>query len=345
MRILHLKRNLDYGGAETLLMSYLPMLPEFEHIVVAIQGPNVYYQGNYEYIQLDMNYKTGFFKVVKAIKVLIKEKQIDIVHSHGFWTNIISRYATPKNVRLFNHYHFADYDTLKHKLFVKRMIVMDKLAPHKNLFRIGVSEYVGKILNETFPGRPIKVIPNFITCGPGQSGLNAEQDSVLKIIAVGNCNLEKNYELVLRAFKLLENEPVHIDIIGGGGKLDFYREEVLRLGLQNVNFLGHDSNVRDKLKKYDLYLSTSFSETFGISVLEAVCARLPLLLSAIPAFKEISPEGTVFFDPHNEMDLANRIREFDKNKSNVDYAAYDNVLNKYSATRFIKELREVYALA
>ena len=75
MKILHLKRNLDYGGAETLLMGYIPLLNDFEHIVVTLNGPNVYHRENYEYIQLDLSYKKDFFKTVRKIKQTHKGKE------------------------------------------------------------------------------------------------------------------------------------------------------------------------------------------------------------------------------------------------------------------------------
>ena len=132
---------------------------------------------------------------------------------------------------------------------------------------------------------------------------------LFRIIAVGNCNIEKNYEIVLQAFKELKDEPVSIDIIGGGGKLEYYKEEAERAGLENVNFLGYVSNVRQTLNNYDLYLSSSVSETFGISVIEAVCAKMPLLLSDIPAFREIAPTTATFFDPYNKDELIRHLKD------------------------------------
>jgi len=345
MRVLHFIDALDYGGAETLMMSYIPMLNEFEHTVVTLNGPNVYGISNFEYLELDLMPGKNFFKIAKAIKRIVQEKKIDIVHSHSFWTNIISRYATSKHMKLINHYHFADYDTRRQKVSVKRMILLDKIVRHKGMLRVGVSEYVGNILRKTFPGKPVKVIPNFIHCSPVQNIPKTHNDGLLKIIAVGNCNLEKNYALVLAAFQLLTDDPIHIDIIGGGGKLEFYRKEVERLGLSNVNFLGHDSGVREKLSNYHLYLSTSFSETFGISVLEAVCAKLPIMLSDIPVFKEIAPQGVIFFNPFDSEELARCLREFLQTKNQIDAVAYDKVLKKYSSFQFLERVRQLYSFS
>ncbi len=342
MKILHLIDALDYGGAETLLMSYLPLLTEHEHFVATLSGPNVYPTVGYEYIQLDVKPIKGFFKARKAIRKIIKENKIDIVHAHSFWTNIISRTATPSNIKLFNHYHFADYDTGKNKVSIKRMILLDKFVSHNNIHRIAVSEYVGQILSRTFPRKRLTVIPNFINCSPAIELHKKNDTGVLKIIAVGNCNLEKNYELVFSVFEELKDEPISIDIIGGGDKLEDYRNEVTRLGLKKVRFLGYEANVKSKLKEYDLYLSTSVSETFGISVLEAVCAKMPMLLSDIPAFREIAPITTVFFDPLNKDELVGILKEGWNYAKKIGDTEYGRILEKYSSNQFVIKLRELY---
>lgn len=343
MNILHFIDVLDYGGAETLLMSYIPLLNEHKHTVVVLSGPNVYDRAGYDYIQLDCKPLAGLVAARKALKKIIRDKNIDIVHAHSFWTNLISRLSTPKNVKLFNHYHFADYDTMKEKRSVKRMIMLDRLIKNKRLVRIGVSEYIAGVLRKNFPNATVKVISNFIRCDAPTEGKKFTDAGQLRVVAVGNCNLEKNYDYLLRVFSLMKDKPVTIDVMGGGTLLEHYRKEVQRLGLHKVRFCGKESAIRTKLPHYDLFLSTSFSESFGIAVLEAVCAGLPLMLSHIPAYKEIAPRNSCFFDPRNESDLVKKIDEFCKGSRNVNHDDYRKTLDKYSAENFLVELRTLYA--
>jgi glycosyltransferase involved in cell wall biosynthesis len=342
MRILHFIDSLDYGGAEKLLTAYIPLLDKDQHIVVTLNGPNVYDQNSYCYRELNINPRKNFLKAVLSIRKIIRENDIDIVHTHSFWTNIISRVATPKVVQLFNHYHFADYDTMNHRASVKRMILFDKLFVHKRLVRLAVSEYVATILKNVFPKATIKVIPNFINCKPTELVKKGKPNRKLNIVAVGNCNLEKNYQMIIESFALLKEEPISLDIIGGGAKLDFYKDQLRSLEIYNVRFLGFVSDVRMQMKQYDLFLSASISETFGIAVLEAMCARLPLLLSNIPAFKEIAPKSAIFFNPHDKSDLIEKLRFYQENRIAPEYDDYDRTLFKYSADTFVAELNNIY---
>ena len=343
MKILHLIDSLDYGGAETLLTSYLPLLNDVEHIVVTLNGPNVYTVTNWDYRQLSIKTKKQFFQAVILIRKIIKQERVDIVHAHSYLTNIISRFACPDHVKLFNHYHFADYDTMKSKRSVKGMILIDRLTAKRKLTRIAVSAYVAKILSENFPKTAIEVVPNFITATPlTQPDRQSRSSNTLQVVAVGNCNLEKNYDFLIRVFKALESAPITLDIYGGGPKLAFYRKQVATLGLTNVRFCGPDSDIRMKLPTYDLFLSASTSETFGIVVLESVAAKLPLLLSNIPAFREIAPNGSEFFNPTDENDLHRKLLQFINEPKNIDVSSYKQVMNRYSDTNFIRNLREVY---
>lgn len=342
MKVLHLIDSLNYGGAETLMMSYIPLMNEYEHLVVTLNGPNIYPRNGYEYFQLDMHYRKDFFKIIRRLRKLIREKEVGIVHAHSFWTNIISRFATPGSLSLFNHYHFADYDTMRKKSKVKLMILIDKLKGHKKLHRLGVSVYMGEILKKRFPGKEITVIPNFISCQKNSLNHQSSESDYMRVVAVGNCNTEKNYETILGAFSELKNLPVSLEVFGGGDKLEYYRKKVRELELDNIYFRGHMERANEKLKDFDLFLSASVSETFGLVVLEAVCARLPLILSDIPAFREIAPSSAVFFTPNDSFELASLIKKLIPMQTVTDYNEYDRILKKYSSESFISQLKSLY---
>lgn len=321
------------------MMSYLPALKDYEHVVVTLKGPNVYRQDDYEYISLDLKVPRQFFSAVYAIKRIVREKKIDIVHSHSYWTNIISRLATPKRARLFNHYHFANYGVTHPDRTLKVMMLLDKLLKRKKNIRIAVSEYVGDILKFKFPKSHVVVIPNFIDCHyPGEK--NKENGS-LKVVSIANCNLEKNHSLVIEAFKELKEEPISIDIIGGGETLEDYRKQVQNAGIK-VRFCGQIPDAKTQLINYDLFLSASVLESFGLAVLEGVCARLPLLISDIPAYREVAPKSTLFFNPYKREDLIEGLRHFMKNNNGVNNKDYEEVLEKYSREQFLLTIKTLY---
>jgi len=75
-------------------------------------------------------------------------------------------------------------------------------------------------------------------------------------------------------------------VILGDGPLRDKCEKNARF-LDNVVFLGNQSNVREYLQISDCFISSSHAEGMPNSVLEALACGLPVLLSDIPSHREI----------------------------------------------------------
>lgn len=344
MTILHVIDSLGKGGSETLLMSYIPKLSKYNHIIVTFSKPNEFEEitKNHTFYCLHIQNKLGLIKGVYLLRRIIYNKKVSIVHAHSYWSNILSRLATPSNLKVINHYHFADYDTMARKLSVRLMVLMENLLRRKNLVRVAVSAYVEKILRKKFPASIIKLLPNFADCREIE---DVKRNIVptklrLNIIVVGSLKSEKNYSLLIKAFAMLQHLPVFVDIYGGGDKLEYYRRTSAHL--PNVTFKGNSNNVAGILKDYDLYCSTSSSETFGIALLEAVCAGLPALVSDIDAFKEVAPAGTVFFRNNDAEDFAQKLASLYETGIVVSEEAYRKVLKHFSKDIFLGELQKIY---
>lgn len=341
--VLHLIDSFNSGGAETLIKSYIPLLPHYKHLVVVFEQTDEILPKDYLFINLNLHPKKNFFRIVLSLKKLITENKVDIVHSHSYWSNILSRLSTPSYLKVINHYHFSDYDTLSRTPSVRRMIFVDKFIGHKNLVRIAVSNYVGKILSKTFKICNPVILTNFVI--PSSDNRYALKNGInnLKVVAVGHCNKEKNYNVILDAFKLLRNKPITIDIIGGGGLLTYLKNEVDKQQLDNIKFLGSVLWAPKFLPNYNLYLSTSKLETFGMASIEAMAAGLPLLLSKIPAFLEVAEDYAIFFDPDDPIDLANKLEEFLMQKYKFpEKDFYKDRLAEYSKDKFIKNFNAIY---
>lgn len=339
--ILHFIDSLDQGGAETLLLSYIPLLTAYNHVVVVLREKRTDVHSGFTYLNLDLDPKRNFIAAIYQIRKIIKQYNISTVHSHSYWTNILSRIGTPNSVQLINHYHFADY-TNTDKPAVRKMITLDKLLSFRKITRIAVSNYVGEILSKTFKGGSIKTIPNFIVHTIQSQNRRGSTPTMIRAVAVGNCKWEKNYPILLEAFLLLKEAPITIDIYGGGEKLTHFQDEAKRMGLTKVSFKGPCLSLGTLLPDYDLFLSTSVMETFGMVLLEAMAAGLPIIASNIPAFSEVLDGSATLFDPLDATALQQKLSAFIANPQPPDVGQYAAILKKYSKETFVKDLLEVY---
>lgn len=346
MNILHFIDSLGYGGAETLLTNYVPELKEHNHIIVTFSDTNFFQDSTKQFTcyNLDGNPVKNLFKLISKVKKIIAKENIDIVHSHSYWTNIISRLATPKKKKLINHYHFADFDTMLSNYKVRLQLIIDKTIRHRNLHRIAVSEYVYGILKQHFPKGKNSCLPNFVnTATSNELKLYPyTKGTPLKIIAVGNIIHEKGYDVLLPVFQKLKQYPIKMDVFGEGKDLQTYINEVNKRDITALRFCGKQKSTPALLQQYNLYCSCSTSETFGIALIEAVAAGLPVLVSDIPAFKEIAPASAYFFKKTDSEDFLARVLNIYQNGINPVEAEYNYVLQKYSKPVFLESLRSIY---
>ena len=57
-------------------------------------------------------------------------------------------------------------------------------------------------------------------------------------------------------------------------------------------------------KKSDIFVFASNSETFGITLLEAMSQAVPIVCSNQSSLPEVLQDGGLYFDPSNYIDLS-----------------------------------------
>ncbi len=125
---------------------------------------------------------------------------------------------------------------------------------------------------------------------PEQAGIAAGAPLVL---AVGRLIEQKDHATLLAAFALArQSHPdARLAILGWGPLEASIRERARRLGLeQSVLVLGR-VEPRDWLERADVFAHTSRWEGFGIVLLEAMLASLPVVATRVSAVPEIVVDG------------------------------------------------------
>jgi len=110
-------------------------------------------------------------------------------------------------------------------------------------------------------------------------------------------------------------------------------------------FLGYVAD-KDLIKLYQqasLNILPSRDEGFGFSYLEASSQGCPSILSDIPVFKEIAKDSSLFANPKNPNDIADKIIElyFDKNRQKTLGDAAKKRIQFFSCEKFKKIFLEI----
>ncbi|MDD5678641.1 MAG: glycosyltransferase family 4 protein [Kiritimatiellae bacterium] len=115
----------------------------------------------------------------------------------------------------------------------------------------------------------------------------------------GKLNRGKGLERLLRVWeRFAANHPdVHLILIGSGGGQHLSCEQALRAFVRehnlesSVTFTGYVDGVQDYLHATDIFVFPSESEAQGLSVLEALACKVPVIASRIPGIMDMVTDG------------------------------------------------------
>jgi glycosyltransferase involved in cell wall biosynthesis len=122
-------------------------------------------------------------------------------------------------------------------------------------------------------------------------GMNYPHDSrSLTFGTISRLVPQKDLPTLLQGFALFQakNPGATLKIAGEGYLLDELSKMTHELGITNsVSFLGKIANIEQFLSTLDVFILTSVYEGFGMVLLEAMNANLPILASNISAIPEV----------------------------------------------------------
>lgn len=163
-------------------------------------------------------------------------------------------------------------------------------------------------------------IYNGINISKIKSKNNFEKPSKYKILQIGRLyNPHKGQHILLKAIKkLVYQKGVQnfiVDFIGEGPSLKELQVYVDKNNLQQyVNFVGLKSRdyIYEHLCDYHLYIQPSLSEGFGLTIAEAMVAKVPVIVSNLEGPMEVINNGELgdFFTCGDYKELASKIAAF-----------------------------------
>ncbi len=351
IKLLFMDDSLPVGGRELLLLTQLKHLDRsrFEvHLAVqtdrgALVGAAAKLADHH--ICLERKRSIDPMAILRLRRYLITH-EIDIVHSNSWLSSLYLLIASwglsPSRIAAIHGYeegfrmrvNFFTMDKFETVLCVSRSQILD-------LYKNGVPlEKMTLVYNcfdeERFP----------------HATSRAHAPNPFKIVTVGNIREIKGCRTLIKAAKILEKEQrnVLIFLVGGDlGDMDHCKRLVRENGLGNrILFTGPRKIDSQFLSEFDLFVSPSLVETFGIAVLEAMAVKLPVLVSDIPSSMEIILHGRAgfYFEARNPASCAENIAYLMDNPGHRFKKAEMGFIRSrdFLASRTIKALEDLYTV-
>jgi glycosyltransferase involved in cell wall biosynthesis len=305
MKVLHVITGLDVGGAELQLDAVLQHT-RHDGDVVTLYNPGPVADRLREHgvsvRDIGMQRNTELGAMLRLYKI-IRAGRYDVVHAHLYRAQIYARPAarlarTPVIVTTEHSIGETHIERRKMSTPVRALYLASELTSDAT---IAVADVVReRLVRWGVPARKITVIPNgldFSSLGfdPGTRAAVREQFGIAPdtyvIGTLGRLDPNKRIDLAIEAAAPLLGEHCKLLIIGRGEDSERLEAVAARLGVsEHVIFGGYQADMTAMLSSFDLNLTTSLQETFGLSVLEALANGLPVLYTTCPALDGISTD-------------------------------------------------------
>jgi len=171
------------------------------------------------------------------------------------------------------------------------------------------------------------VIPNCINVKSFQNEVQKnikfrKINSPITIMMVARLDEIKDQETLLRAYAKI-NKKCNLILVGDGNKRAYLEGIASELGLDIKKiFVGSKLDIPAMLAEADIFaFSTTLSEGFGIALIEAMAARLPITATDVPACREVLDDGKAgILIPKGRVDLwINSLNEIISSSTKRDY--------------------------
>jgi phosphatidylinositol alpha-mannosyltransferase len=266
--------------------------------------------------------------VYQRVKKILKDQDFDVVHVHEPSVPMLSlavlRHSHALNVGTFHAYRESNAVYEYARPLVKR--ILGRLDG-----RIFVSEPVREYITHYFPGDHV-VIPNGIDCARFASSdirpIERFDDERPSILFVGRLDKRKGFRHLLRAYPFIKEAVPDVRLIVVGGYSDEDKNQYVRYArthrLRGIHFVGYVAP--EELPRYYRTAtvfcapSTGF-ESFGIVLLEAMAAGLPIVASDIAGYHTVLENGAegVLVPPGDEQAMAASIIALLQDRNRREY--------------------------
>lgn len=348
-KLLHIIDFLGVGGAEKLLVSVINGLngKVEQHLIVL--GPPVPLledlPASCKTTVLGFKSYSDLWTIHRFVKQYIRKQGIEIVHSQLYWSNMIARTSAGKHVKVFNSIQAISSEA-SYKLN-RLTLYLEKLTYRKRHHIIGVS---GEVLNDfdKWVGLkgPSSILYNMIDDKFFAVKPKTEYSNIgLRLVAVGNLRLQKNYPYALEAFKKMPAE-VSLDIYGEGDLRNEFQAVIDRYKL-NIRLCGHNHELEKVLPTYDMVLMCSLYEGFSLGLMEAMACGLPPIISDVPVLREAGGEDATYIDLKDPDDLVKKVNSLLANKSQLPVLAakaHQRALTLAKKESHLGKLMQLYSL-
>ncbi len=291
----------ETGGAQSYVRDLLPALVDRFDVVVAAhgQGPlrDATTAAGARFVPLRHVRRAlsprDVLGLVELVRLMLRERPA-LVHANSSKAGVLGRIAAalarvPIRIFTAHGWAFAAASSASRPLY----LWADRLMRPLTTAVVCVSERersTGLAARTCAAGRTV-VIHNAVDVD-GALVASHGGGTPMRVVSVGRIAPPKDFLTLLQAVAIVPDTSIELTLLGDGPERKLVEDEVARLGLtERVTLAGDVSDVPARLADADVFVLSSRSEGFPISVLEAMAAGLPVVAADVGGVSEAVEDG------------------------------------------------------
>jgi glycosyltransferase involved in cell wall biosynthesis len=276
-----------------------------------------------------------------------------IIHAHGPRAGYFLALAKRPSEKFIYSEHIWSHE-YKIENFINRKLqsLGIKFTCHRADLVIAVSKSVKNFLLKPLGviEKKIIIIPNAIEVNDKNQDGKINGSAQLLIGTIGALVKRKGHIHLIRAFlRVAASLPkARLEIIGDGPEKQNLLNEIKKLGLESkIQLVGEQKNTEKFLNSWNLFVLPSISEVFGIVILEAFEARVPVVATAVGGVPEIikNDENGILVPASDPKKLAKAILYLlveKQERQKLADSAYKILKERYDWSKIIVDIEKQY---
>lgn len=146
------------------------------------------------------------------------------------------------------------------------------------------------------------------------------KSNAIVVASVGNRRKVKAMDLFIKAIKYVKNIKeldIHFLLVGNDTDDQFMTNLKNSIpNSENIHLLGYKSNIKEILKRSDIYVQTSIKEGLGRAITESMCLKKPIIVTNAGGCTELVENGVSGYiaENKNEKSIAEKINMLTSSK-------------------------------
>ena len=305
MRILHLITNLNKGGAQRLVIDICNEIhnnTNHEVLLLVLSQGNDFKNicNNIKILHIEIDISISVLRKTKIYKRQYEEVLDDfephVVHSHLYFSEIIAHESVRSSIKYVTHCHdnmsqFKKFSAFK--IFSKKDIIRNYekfrlLSKYKRADKVflTISNDTFSFFKEVLPNKYTDNIVKILNSIDRKRFINKNYSkkikfkNKIKLINIGTFLTKKNQIFLVDVVNYIVNKNynVHLDLIGDGVTKSKIIDQIKKYELEsNISLHGFVDDVEKYLWSSDIYVHSATYEPFGLVLIEAMTAGLPIV--------------------------------------------------------------------